>query len=528
MHDLLQLVREYIRGMWRYRYLAVIASWVICTVGWIAVLAMPPVYEASARVYVDTTAVLRPLLQGIAVEQDIGAQLNYVRQVMLSRPQLERVARETDLDLRAPTELQTEHMLTSLRSRIVVDTAGSGSKKDQSSLYTISARDSERPKALKIVQSLVNSFVEDSLGGKRTGNDSAQRFLKQQIAEYDARLAESENKLAEFKKKNIGLVPGARGDYFQRLQSETDEAQRVESQLRVANQRRAELARQLSGEGPTVGANPMSSSSMVAYTARIAEAQKRLDELLLRYTDKHPDVIAARETLDQLKERQSTELAALQGGKASPEDMAGLGANPVYQQIQLSINQADVEVAALRSELAVHQQKIVELRGMLDTAPEVEAEFGRLARDYDVTKARYNELVNRLDRAEISEEAEQTGVVRFEVIDPPAAQLQPVAPDRPRLLVMVLLGGLLAGVGVAFLCQQLRPVFTSTRALAEATGLPVLGAVARTWVERHRATRRGEMLRLGLVAGTLVMVFAVVLVFEDTGSHLLQTLIRRA
>ena len=96
-------------------------------------------------------------------------------------------------------------------------------------------------------------------------------------------------------------------------------------------------------------------------------------------------------------------MTALQSGRASAETLAGMGANPVYQQIQLQMNQADVEIASLRSELGVRQQKIAQLRSMLDTAPEVEAEFARLNRDYDVIKARYNELVNRLDRAEISE-----------------------------------------------------------------------------------------------------------------------------
>jgi polysaccharide chain length determinant protein (PEP-CTERM system associated) len=529
MHDLIRQLQDYAQGMWRYRFQAVVTAWIVCLVGWLVVLALPPVYQATARVYVDTTAVLKPLLEGIAVEQDVRAQLNYVRQAMLSRPQLERVARETDLDLSAVTPQQQETMLEKLAENIKIESLGSDeNRRDQSSLYTISVEGVDRQKSLKVVQSLVNSFVEDTLGGKRTGSDAAQRFLRDQIAEYDRRLAEAESRLAAFKKDNIGLVPGAQGDYFSRLQGETDAAQRVEAQLRVANQRRAELARQLNGEKPSIGAGAMSSPVMLDMTSQIIAAQKNLDELLLRYTDKHPDVIAARETLAQLQTRQATELAAMQSGRGSVASMAGMAANPVYQQIQLQMNQVDVEIASYRSELALRQQNIANLRSMLDTAPEVEAEFARLARDYDVTKARYNELVNRLDRAQISEQAEQTGVVRFEVIDPPSVRLEPIAPNRPRLLVMVLLAGLLAGVGVAFLGQQLRPTFTSSRTLTEITGLPVLGAVARTWLDRYKAQQRVQLLRLAGATGALVLVFAVVLVFQDSGSQLLTTLIRRA
>ena len=91
MQEQLQLLLDHGRGMWRFRRLALAIAWVVCMVGWLVVLSLPAVYEAKSRVYVDATAVLRPLLQGIAVDQDVTAQLNFVRQAMLSRPQLERV-----------------------------------------------------------------------------------------------------------------------------------------------------------------------------------------------------------------------------------------------------------------------------------------------------------------------------------------------------------------------------------------------------------------------------------------------------
>jgi polysaccharide chain length determinant protein (PEP-CTERM system associated) len=260
-------------------------------------------------------------------------------------------------------------------------------------------------------------------------------------------------------------------------------------------------------------------------SSRVLEAQKRLDELLLRYTDKHPEVVAARETVERLRQREVEALAALQRGQGGA--VAGMTANPVYQQIQLQVNQTDVEIASLRSELAVHQQNIGRLRSMVDTAPAVEAEFSRLARDYDVTKARYNELLSRLDQANISEQADQTGIVRLEVIDPPAVGVEPVAPDRPRLLAMVLFAALLAGLGVAFLLHQLRPVFTSTRVVTQVTGLPVLGAVARTWVDKHIAEQRSQFLQLAGAVGALCVVFALVMLLQSPGAQALQTLIRR-
>ncbi len=520
MQELLQQLLDHARGMWRFRRVALATAWLVGLVGWVVVLALPPVYQADSRVYVDTTAVLRPLLEGIAVEQDVGAQLNYVRQAMLSMPQLDRVARETDLDLNANTPEEKQRMLASLRNDIVIDAvAQPGDRnKSASSLYTISYRSSDKSQALKVVRSLVDSFVEDTLGGKRSGSETAQRFLQQQIKLYDERLSSAETKLAEFKRKYVGMVPGAQGDFFSRLQAEEDAIQKTRTALSIAANRRQVLESQLRGEqpyltstAPGAGAAAAAQGLATPTAFKIQEAEQRLQELLLRYTDKHPDVIAMRETIAQLQARQVQEADAMRRSAAAGQSLAGMSANPVYQQSQAAYNQANVEVNGLQSELASHQKNVADLRAMIDTAPEVEAEYSRLTRDYDVVKAQYNELVSRLDRAKISEQAEQTGVVRFEVIDPPNVQLKPVAPNRPRLIFMVLVAALAAGAGLAFALNQTRPVFDNVRALTDITSLPVLGAVSRAWRERHKAQRVGELTRVSIATAALVVVFVVVL-----------------
>jgi len=201
-----------------------------------------------------------------------------------------------------------------------------------------------------------------------------------------------------------------------------------------------------------------------------------------------------------------------------------MAANPVYQGIRLQLSQADVELAAARRQVAAHEAKIAELRKMITTAPEVEAEFSRLNRDYDVTRAEYQALVDRLNRAQLSDKADATGVVRFDVVDPPTGSDRPVSPDRQRLILVVLLGGFAAGIAVAYLMHQLRPVFTSTRQLSELTQLPVLGVVSMTWLERHKARERHAMWVYSAATGLLVLVAVLTLLTESVASQLLHGL----
>lgn len=531
MQELLDQVLDQVRGAWRYRRYALITAWVVAVLGWLALFSMKDVYQASTRVFVDTKTALKPVLQGLTLDQDVSAQLNLVRQSLLSQPQLQPVAQEVGLiDPRTMTDQQVIRTLDDMRGRIeltVTSANANSSDQEAGSIYAISYKDVSRERALKIVEILQTHLIENTLGGKRQGSVNAQKFLEVQISDYEQRLRDAEDRLAAFKKSNVGLMPTEQGGYFSRLQQEMDAVSKTQSSLALASSRREELQRQLRGEAPVAAASgivsnqPGTSSSSGGDTlSRIKETQARLDDLLLRFTDKHPDVIATRANLEELKKRRQEEIEALRRGDPNAAATSGASANPVYQSIQLSLNQTDVEVAALRRELEDHQKNVAELRKMLDTMPQVEAEYARLNRDYDVTKANYTALVERLEKSRLGEEATTSGSVRFDVIEPPNANFSPISPKRSIMVLGILIAALAAGGGVAYLMYQLKPTFTSVRGLAQATGLQVLGSISMSWLDRDRAAVRRSYLRYGFALAGLFAVAVVVLQLSRMGIRL--------
>lgn len=528
MQSLLDQILDQLRALWRFRWPALLGAWAVCILGWIAVFAMPDVYEAGARVFVDTRTALSPIIKDIAIGQDVTAQLNYVQSSLLGRPQLEKVAHEAELDSTAITPEARSTLINKLRERIDLNVNAPGRGESGGTIYTLRFTDTDRARSLKVVDTLLNTFVEDTLGGKRSGSEKAQKFLEQQIEDYEVRLRDAEQKLSDFKRQNVGLMPGAEGDYFSRLQGEVDAEKKAQGQLSIAMSRRSEVGRQLRGETPYAAAGGASGAGNQDTQSRIKETQSKLDEILLRYTDKHPDVLALRETLEELKRRRARELEALRRGDPGAAEQVGASANPVYQSIQLQLNQQDVEIASLRRDIDDRREKIANLRRMVDTVPKVEAQFAELNRDYETTKAQYGVLVDKLNKARIGDDAEATGSVRFEIIDPPNAKFQPVAPNRLRLIAIVLLAGIAAGGGIAFLLSRLKPVFSTARSLTEITGLPVLGVVSTTWLGRHKMDlRRAYMAYAGAVAALLV-VCALTARFEQSGTHMVQQVLRRA
>jgi polysaccharide chain length determinant protein (PEP-CTERM system associated) len=530
MLDILERIKSEIRGAWQYRWLALKVAWAVSAIGWLLVYAMPEKYEAAARVYVDTRTPLRPLLQGVAADQDIESQLIMVRQALLGEPNLRRVAKQAGLLGESGTIESNKATISNMASQIAIDLEPQPVRDPRlpNTMYRISYRDSDRETAIKIVEMLLNAFVKDTLGTKLESAENAEAFLGDQLSQYRKRLTDAENTLAEFKRRNIGMVPGAEGGYFQRLDQEEANVQRVEAALRVAQSRKTELGKQLRGESPFVPSSQASPSARGGAQApadtasRIQETQAQLDGLLLRFTDKHPDVVATRQTLEELKTRQLEEMEAVRRGDPGVTAIAGVTTNPVYQNIQLQLHQTNVEIAALNGELGDYRANVASLRHALNTAPEVEAEYTRLTRDYEVTQMQYNALLQRFEQARVSEDAQQTGIVEFQIVDPPTAPFQPVFPTRPHLLIAVLFLALLAGIGIVWLMRMLNPVFDNGRALEAAIGLPVIGVVSLTWLEAYRAGLKKEYLRFAAATALLFAATAGVILAHDLGAGALQ------
>ena len=380
-------------------------------------------------------------------------------------------------------------------------------------------RDENPVIARAVVQTLVNEFQEDALQTSQSDQAEARKFLDQQIALYEARLQEAEKRRADFNRKWISFLPGEAGNYFQRLQTEKTTIQQVGTELRIAEERRRTLASRLAESREVVRANPDEEyvSPAAEVERQISDLEFQLNALLIDYTDKHPDVIATREKLATLKER----LAGM-----DPEDPnSSAGTVMVVDNLQMALNETDVTIAGLRSQLAQAREREQELQSTVDTVIGVEAELAKLNRDYEAIQAQFNELVQRRERLTLGEEVRETSNVQFEIIEPPRVAPEPVAPDRPRLLFTVLAVALAAGAGLAVLLSQFNPIFDSREALFEATGLPVLGAVSMAWKPAQLAKRRLAI--TGIAGGTLMLVaaFGVVFVTQTQMTRLVQQLI---
>ncbi|MEY2852887.1 MAG: hypothetical protein RL030_19 [Pseudomonadota bacterium] len=532
MNEMLSKSYGIARSAWHRRWVALAVAWGVAIPVWIIILALPDRYEASAKVFVDVRTALRPMLEGIAIQDDYESQLALVREALLSRPQLESVARKTNLDARVTSPQQMDALITALQKQIKLEATavvGQSAGPARDTIYQITYKHPDREKSVEVVRTLLDDFREGTLSGNRSGSTEVQGFLNTEIADLDRRLQESEERLAEFKKRNIGMIPGEQGDYFTRLNQEMAGLQKAETDLAVAVSRRTELQRQLVSQRAYMpGTSNTGSTGFQGappdVTLRRQEAEQHLEELLLRYTDKHPEVVATRETITELKKREQTELADLASGGMGTGAIRSLSVNPVYQQIQGQLNQAQVEIASIVGAAEQHRAEIANLRKFVDQAPEIEQEFARLNRDYGVTKSQYDQLVARREQARVSDNAARTGIVRFDAIEPPRASMTPVWPRRPQLILLTLFGALALGAAAAALPYLRSPTFSDAAALERKFKLSVLGAVSEVRTEERRSWEHLEFKKVVAASLLLVALGVLLATFGGAGIRLLHGL----
>jgi uncharacterized protein involved in exopolysaccharide biosynthesis len=534
MGTLLIIVRRLLVAAWRYRWSAVAVSWLVCGAGWAGVDMIPNQYEASARLYVDADAVLTPLLRGLSIDSSLSSQLDVLQRTLLSRPNLEKLVSNTDLDLSITGPADLERLVASLATSIRITP-------QTRNLFTITYRNNSPKLAFDVVQTILTTFMESKTGNNRSEMENAQAFLQQQIAAYETQLRAAERKRADFRTKYLDLLPmGETG--ATRLDEAQGALRTLQGQLADKVAARDLLNKELAATSPLVvtetelapqngGPGAVGPGGVpILRDPRVETAQNELNDLRLRYTENHPDVISAKRRLEALKVQAEQAAAAMRehmkaqaaaqaaaaaaakpgepgqearpgqdgkpvtakpaeagpGGKAAarpPGTAAGERPtrslpNPIYEQLKVRLYEAESVIASLQRQIADATRERDRLEEMARSAPGIQAEFLNLNRDYDVLRKNYDELLARRESMRIATAAEaDADKIKMQVIDPPQVPQNPVAPKRLLLVSAVLIAGLVAGVAVAVLLVQFDQSFHTIDELRD-LGLPVAGGVS--------------------------------------------------
>jgi polysaccharide chain length determinant protein (PEP-CTERM system associated) len=504
---LLDQILSYLRSAWYYRWQAAATAWIVALGGWTVVYLIPDRYEAQARVFVDTQSMLRPLLSGLAVQPNMDQVVSMMSRTLVSRVNVEKVVQMAGMDS-GQTQNEREQLIARLTRELTIRSAG------RENLYAITYSDQDPERAKRVVQSLLTLFVERSLGDKRRDSDSARQFIEEQLRSYSEKLVTAESAVTEFKRKHQGLMPGEGGGFYAALGEAKTALRRATLELKEAVNSRDAIKQQIAGDarpapqGQDMAADTQAQSEL---DLRILALEQKLDGLRLTYTEQHPDIVALSRMVEQLKEQKAADEKRLAtSGVARP--VARMTQGSLYGQLMVSLTTAEANVAAMRARVAEYEVRYRELQAAANALPQIDAEYKQLTRDYEVIRARYDKLLERREQAQISGDVEASDAgMGFRIIEPPRVPLAPSAPDRLRLMTLVLLAALGCGFGFAFLMTQLKTTFDDERKLRDASGISVLGSVAMTLNDKQRKRRTGGMFALALSYVSLLAAYGAIM-----------------
>ena len=509
MDEILRRAVIILRGMWKHRLLGLVTAWVVGVAGVGAVVSRPDKYEATARIFVNTDSIIKPLMAGMAVQPNIDQRIDMLSRVVLARPNVEKLVHMVGLDSEAPSKGKYDQIVDDVSKELQIKSTGSNNQ------YTLSYRARSPELAKRMVEALLSTFVESGQGAKSSDTDAAKKFIDDQIAINEKKLEDAENRVKEFKLRNLGVNVGAEGDYFTRMTESNNLLSQAQLELRQAENSRDAYKRELDSLQPTLtqraGPAPdldLTGKSIADLDARIDALKRNLDLLLQKYTDGHPDVLGTRRSIKDLED-QRAQLMANRKQAGIPVMQSSTDGPRAYEQLKVSLATAEAQVASTQAKVAEYTSRAARLRELAKQIPQLEAESAQLNRDYEVDKKNYESLVTRRESASLSGDMQSvSGVVDFRLVDPPRATPKPVAPNRLLLLAGALVAALGAGIAAAFIAAEVRPTFYDARTLRESTGLPILGVVSLVSDDAAKRRARTGMLRFLAGLGALFVAYA--------------------
>jgi polysaccharide chain length determinant protein (PEP-CTERM system associated) len=355
-----------------------------------------------------------------------------------------------------------------MRANIEIDVHSSESRGVSS--FTISYLDKDPQTVASTANRLASLFIEENLKSREQQAKKTTKFLEGELTKLNIVLEEQERKLSEFKQQHLGSLPDQREPNLRMMDQLILQRQRIIDELNDAENRKI-LLQQFAQSG---GALPPTSNDQRnvpagSLPARIADTKRRLTQLQNKYTDSHPDVIAAKSELEKL--------IAQTHSSDDNEDLGKITSLPETETEQQILG-LNLEIKKLRNEDSMTIEKMAEYQTRVEMAPKLEQQLASLSRDYENTKKAYDELMKKRLEADQAEKLEmnQQGE-QFKVLDPAKVPLKPFKPNQLNLLLigfMISLG--LAG-GLVFLLEYLDQSFYSIKDIESYLSLPVLASI---------------------------------------------------
>jgi polysaccharide chain length determinant protein (PEP-CTERM system associated) len=501
-------IKNFWRLLQRRKYAALSAALAVLSVFTWGSFFLPKVYEASSTVFIERSSLINPLMQGVGVAGSMEERLRTLRYGIMSRTIIERVVKKLDLDAKVRNPAQYEGVIEDIRKSLNLTTVGDSGGSRGIDLFKISYRGGNPETVRDLVNTLVNEYIKGNVRHQRKDVHGAYEFINSQILEYKKRLEESDGAIREFRERNPHMVPQNEQTMLTRLEGFQSSKIEADIKLKELLMKRDNLQRQLSGEKELT----------VAFVTREGSPQSRLNYLnnqlvilMTKYTDNYPEVIKVKGEIEELKRQ----MAQAKESRTEGHGAETAAINPIYQQLREELARTDAEIGSIRARSAelLRQQQVAQ--GILGRMPKEQEEWAKLQRDRNVYQKVYDDLLEKLENARVSNDlelADKTGT--FRIVDLAVLPQVPLQPDRVKMILIGIALGIASSIGIVFLLEHLDHSFKDEDSVTAKLKQPVLATIPRIVTEADSLLARRLDRRVFTAAGLYLFCIALVLAGE--------------
>lgn len=489
---------------------SILVVFILCSIGGLIVgLNSPKFYSSSATIFIEEENILGPLMRGAAVQTAVVDRARIAREIVYGRDILKKILDESGLIEEGATPVQEEEHIEKLKTRLEIVTISEN-------LIRFTYKDIEPERTYTILSQAVDLFISESLSTKLEESRSAFEFIDKQVSQYHAKLNLAEDELKKFRSGNVDIRTGTEVQITNRIQELQETVTSIRQELREAKIKKETLLAQLSGEAVTA----VGLSRAAEYRNRIIELQGQLDALLLNYHDTYPDVVRARNQIEDLKNSLKQEEDEKQkGSSGNTITIEGIvvderiQASPVYQQLRTDLYSTNSLIQTLTSRLTDARKSLDEQAELGRRTHELRATLAELERDYEVNSDIYQDFLRRREAARVSMnvDIDQKGL-NLRIDEQPFLPTSPSGLGLYHIVALGMLLGLIMPIGVIYGILQIDPRIRNADQIHQFANIPVIGTVNEYFTDLDiRKIKNSYImtLLLGLITVVVVGLIAV-------------------
>jgi polysaccharide chain length determinant protein (PEP-CTERM system associated) len=456
------------------RWLVILAPTLVVPLLCYAVsLTIPNRYTSQTGVLVEMPKVPDNYVKPV-ITQELSQRLATMQEQLLSRARLQPIIEQFGLYKKDQGRVPMESLVERMRKDVVVTTIRNDNRALSAFYISFTA---ESPKlAQQVCNEITSLFMEENLRTREQRAQSTTDFLTNQLATAKSNLDEQDARLAQFKMRHIGQLPGQEQANISLLAGFNTQLDAATQALSNAQQEKA-YAESLIAQRVAASSDAAGGATPEKVDQQLSTLETQLVALESRYTPDHPDVVKTRREIEQLK----TTLATTpdQAARTARANEARLVHEPAdVQQLRAQLHTSEktiyektVEQERLRRQIRLYEARV-------QSSPMVEEEFKKLTRDYQTALTFYNDLLTKKSQSEMATDLERSQEgEQFRVMDSAPLPETPSAPKRSFFALGGLVFGLMLGVGSAWGLEMRRDFIRNEEDVEFYLDLKTLAAV---------------------------------------------------